>query len=396
MTDSIEPASRDWRLRSLTGLLEELGLADRPEREFPTDGWSGARFTFVERSVQDGRPQRYVIKRTSLSRDWIAAATNDRTIREAWLANALAGSPTSGVPDGPTAYLGAAADGDEAAIVMPDLTAELLAWERPEHSVVADVQTVQVVLDGLARLHASMWSRRVDGVEFRPEADGPFPWCPLPERLTLTARPTCLQHIERGIPAGVESARKLLLGWDAFDRQAPSPARDLIDTVAADPAPLVRALSRLPSAGLHGDVKLANVAVWPDHEQVRLIDWQMTIRAPVAVELGWFLVTNSAALPEEPRQILQRYRNAAANVELTRQTEVSPHLFLSQTARRRLTSNAEWRAQVDLAWIIGLLLRGWRKGLDAESGATLGSGVSGRDDLQWWAERAVEAADRQL
>ena len=122
----------------------------------------------------------------------------------------------------------------------------------------------------------------------------------------------------------------------------------------------------------------------------------MTIRAPVAVELGWFLVTNSAALPEEPRQILQRYRNAAANVELTRQTEVSPHLFLSQTARRRLTSNAEWRAQVDLAWIIGLLLRGWRKGLDAESGATLGSGVSGRDDLQWWAERAVEAADRQL
>jgi hypothetical protein len=397
MTHSIEPSSRDWRLRSLTELLEELGVAGRPEHEFPTDGWSGARFSYVETLGEDDRPDRYVIKRTSLGTDWIAAATNDRMIREAWLANALAGSPVAEIPDGPTAYLGAAADGDEAAIVMPDLTVELLAWERPEHTVVADVPTVQLVLDGLARLHASTWPRRVDGAEFRPTADGPFPWCPLPERLTLTARPTCLKHIERGIRAGVESARKLLLGWDAFDRQAPSPARDLIDTLAADPAPLVRALGRLPSAGLHGDVKLANVAVWPDQEQVRLIDWQMTIRAPVAVELGWFLATNSAALPEDPNQILERYRLAASSAGfVTRQIPLSPTLSVSETTDRPLTSNADWPAQVDLAWIVGLLLRGWRKGLDAESGATLGSGISGRDDLHWWSEHAVAAAHRQF
>jgi hypothetical protein len=397
MTDSIGPASRDWRLRSLTGLLEELGVAGRPEHEFPTDGWSGARFSFVERLGENNRPDRFVIKRTSLGTDWIAAATNDRMIREAWLANALGGSPRSGIPNGPTAYLGAAADGDEAAIVSPDLTVELLAWERPGHSVVADTWTVQLVLDGLARLHASSWPRRVDGAEFRPTADGQFPWCPLPERLTLTARPTCLRHIERGIPAGVESARKLLLGWDAFDRQAPSPARALVDTLAADPAPLVRALGRLPSAGLHGDVKLANVAVWPDQEQVRWIDWQMTIRAPVAVELGWFLVTNSAALPEDPLQIMERYRLAASTVGFaTRQTALSPTLSVSETTDRSSTSNADWRAQVDLASIVGLLLRGWRKGLDAESGATLGSGISGRDDLHWWSERAVAAADRQF
>ncbi len=397
MTDSIEPASRDWRLRSLTGLLDELGVAGRPEHDFPTDGWSGARFSFVERLDEDDRPIRYIIKRTSLRSDWIAAATSDRMIREAWLANALAGPSVSEIPIGPTAYLGAAADGDEAAIVTPDLTVELLAWERPGHDVVADVQTVQLVIDGLARLHASMWPRRIDGAEFRPAVDGPFPWCPLPERLTLTARPTCLRHIERGIAAGVESARKLLLGWDAFDRQAPSPARDLVDTLAADPAPLVRALGRLPSAGLHGDVKLANVAVWPDQEQIRLIDWQMTTRAPVAVELGWFLVTNSAALPEDPDQILERYRLAASSLGFaTRQTALSPTLSVSETTDRLSTSNADWRAQVDLAWIVGLLLRGWRKGLDAESGATLGSGVSGRDDLHWWSEHAVAAADRQF
>ena len=46
--------------------------------------------------------------------------------------------------------------------------------------------------------------------------------------------------------------------------------------------------------------------------------------------------------------------------------------------------------------IVGLLLRGWRKGLDAEAGAILGSGVAAADDLAWWCDRAVEAADRRL
>ena len=56
----------------------------------------------------------------------------------------------------------------------------------------------------------------------------------------------------------------------------------------------------------------------------------------------------------------------------------------------------DWDAQLDLTWLIGLLLRGWRKGLDAEAAVTLGSGVSAAEDLAWWCERAVEAADRRL
>ena len=56
----------------------------------------------------------------------------------------------------------------------------------------------------------------------------------------------------------------------------------------------------------------------------------------------------------------------------------------------------DWDAQVDLTWIVGLLLRGWRKGLDADAGDTLASGVSARKDLAWWCDRAVEAAGRRL
>jgi hypothetical protein len=374
----------------LEQLLEDLGLAGLPERELPTDGWSGARFSMIERPAHADRPfERFVLKRTSPVIDWIAAATGDTELREGRLAASerrrVAPSLRETQP-----YLGAAIDDDGSVVIaMPDLSAELLAWERPAHDrAEIDVDVVERVLDRLAALHAAPWPAVLDPGQ--PWAGGlpPFPWCPLPERLTLTARPTCARHVERGIPAGVESARKLLAGWDAFDRTAPASARALVDALGADPAPLVAALGRLPAVGLHGDLKLANVAIGPGPDQVRFIDWQMTIQAPIAVELGWFLVTNSASLPEAPEPLLDRYR-----------TSLSWHLDRISSGSRRSDEAAivgDWEAQVDLAWIVGLLLRGWRKGLDTESDASLGSGGSGADDLAFWCDRAVDAAQRRL
>ena len=180
----------------------------------------------------------------------------------------------------------------------------------------------------------------------------------------------CALHIASGIPAGIASGERLLAGWDAFDRLAPRAARDLVTDLSADVTPLVRALARLPAVGLHGDLKLANVALGPG-ATVRFIDWSMTIVAPVALELGWFLVSNSGSLPEPPERVLERYRGVA-------DAEVI----------------GDWEAQVDLAMIVGLLLRGFRKGLDTDAGVTLASGVSASDDLAWWCERAVAGSAR--
>jgi Phosphotransferase enzyme family len=382
-TQPTEPGPPDWRRLSLDSLKNELGLGGLPEREFPTDGWSGARFTWIERPGDP--PDRFVIKRTSPEVDWIAAATDDHGIREARVAAvARRGSGVGWI----SPYLGAAADGTGAAIVMPDLSAELLAWERPAHDREAtEVTVVDRVLDRLAGMHASPWWVGLD----RAAAGGrepEFPWCPLPQRLTLTARPTCRRHIERGIPAGIESAGKLLAGWDAFDRQAGPAARDLVAALGHEPAPLVQALGRLPSTTLHGDLKLANVAIGPGADQIRFIDWQMTLRAPIAVELGWLLVSNSASLPETPDRLLERYWTSVRWFAGRTGYGEGP-LDLAHVV-------GDWDAQVDLAWIVGLLLRGWRKGLDAETGASLGSGVSGSDDLAEWSALAVEAAGRRL
>ena len=350
-----------WQERPLADLLAEFQLDGLPEFPFQTDGWSGASFSAIDRGTDQ-----FVLKRTSLAVDWIAAATHDTSIREASLAAATSGGD---VP-GPWASLGAAADGDAAVTLMPDLSIELIAWDRPGRARALPVEDLDRVLDALATLHVQGWPKALEA------AGAGFPWCPLPERLLLTSRPMCARHLASGVPAGVASGQRLLAGWDAFDRQAPQSARRLVEELSADVTPLVRALSGLPSVGLHGDLKLANVALGPGG-RVRFIDWSMTIVAPIAVELGWFLVSNSSSLSLPPDEVLERYRTVA--FELPRQV---PAVL------------GDWEAQVDLAMIVGLLLRGFRKGLDAEAGVTLASGVSAADDLAWWCERAVAASAR--
>jgi hypothetical protein len=295
-------------------------------------------------------------------------------------------------------YFGVASDGDGIAILMPDLSSELIAWERPGHDPVVTTGILDRVLDAVARLHAMPWS------EYRATTpDWSWPWCPLRERLLLLTRPSAERYRAEGLVVG----DRFLAGWDAFDRTAPAAARTLIDRLATEPAPLLEAVGWLPSTGLHGDLKLANVALLGDG-RVALIDWQMMALAPVAVELGWMAVSNSGSLPIPPDALLERYRRTADAAAFDRMRLGGSWLQGSPVGPEREQIPAflpprgleatigDWDAQRDLAWIVGLLLRGWRKGLDTEAGVVLGSGVAAADDLAWWCDRAVAAADRRL
>jgi Phosphotransferase enzyme family len=366
-----------WRDRSLLDLLTEHGLDLLPEREFPNDGWSGATFTGLE----DPTGRRFVLKRTSLAQDWIARATHDDDLREGWLA-ALSSTWLRGLWGQTLPYIGAASDGDGVAILMPDLSDELIAWERPGYDPVIDRETLSRILRAIARLHSLPWP---DVLAPPIEQDGHAapPWCPLPERLTLLTRASAEGYAADANPVG----ERFLAGWDAFDRTAPDAARDLVSRLGDDLAPLVTALDALPARGLHGDLKFANVALF-ERDAVGFIDWQMTLVAPVAVELGWLLVSNSASLAVPPDVVLTDYRSALA-WDSDRWGSDSGRLDFAGLA-------GDWDTQVDLTWIVGLLLRGWRKGLDAEAGVTLPSGVTAADDLAWWSARATEAAGRRL
>lgn len=331
----------------LAELLAAHGLTGIAEEPIPNDGWSGARLTRLTR--EDGA--RFVIKRDSLALDWIARATGDLPeLREALLVRAAPAMPAPvRLP-----HLGVARDGEAVALLMPDLTGTLIPWEQP-----IDVGTLDRVLDALAALHREPWHDAL------PSS---FPWTDPARRLLLLTRQAATGYHAQGLPFGA----RFLAGWDAFDRLARPAARNTVGAIASNPEPLLRALDRLPSAGLHGDLKLGNVGLEADGH-VPIIDWQMTLVAPVAIELGWFLVANVAGLPLPPDEILERYRIAAG-----------------------LPDDEVWAAQWDMAILVGVVLRGWRKGLDTEAGVVYPNGVAAAKDLAWWGANATAAAARRL
>jgi hypothetical protein len=334
--------------------------------------------------------ERFILKRTSAASDWIVRATKDVALREGFVANTgLRLAEPLAAP-----YLGVGSDGDAVAILMPDLSDWLIAWEGPGGGPVVGPATLDRILEAVAGLHAMRWA------DYRPTtADWGWPWCPLRQRLLLLSRPSA----ERYLAEGLEVGKPFLAGWDAFERLASPAARSIVSGLAVDPSPLLRALGRLPATGLHGDLKLANVALLDDG-RVALIDWQMMSLGPVAVELGWLAVSNSATLPIGPDELLAHYWRAAQRAAREPLVVGAPWPDRDDSDQPVLTlpprglepTIGDWDAQVDLTWIVGLLLRGWRKGLDAEAGATLGSGIRATDDLAWWCDRAVDAAARRL
>ena len=293
----------------------------------------------------------FVLKRDSLALDWIARTTEDHDLRETRLVLAAPALP----PPVRLPHLGVARDADAIAMLMPDLTGTLIHWEAP-----IDVAVLDQVLGALAALHREPWHEHL----------GPrFPWTDRKRRVLLLTPTSAAAYDAQGLPF----AARFLRGWDLFAEKSPARAAKLIRDLTADPGPLFAALERLPSVGLHGDLKLGNVGLAADGT-AWMIDWQMTLVAPIAVELGWFLVANVAGLPAAARRGARALPGCRCG-----------------PARRRWLGG-----QRDLTLMTGLLLRGWRKGLDAEAGLTLPTGASADEDLAWWASAAIEAADRRL
>jgi hypothetical protein len=281
----------------------------------------------------DGVP--FVLKRMSIERDWIMRATNDLDCREALIADT---APNLGEAVRSPA-IGAARDGDGYALLMHDISAELL----PAGTI--PTEQLDAIIAGMAALHA------------RPAPAG-VPWCDLTRRLTLLTPATARIAEAYGAPV----SRDIVEGWRLFETLASRSARSIVGALLDDPSRLVRALARMPNAFLHGDLKFDNIGL-DDIGRMWLIDWAMALIAPPAVELGWFLAINSRRLPFSVDEVMRHYADVAA-----------------MPAALRPRHEA-------LTALCGALLRGWRKALDAAEGDD--------EELRWWCER-VEAAASSL
>jgi hypothetical protein len=310
-------------------LLEAHGLAGVREEPIVHTGYSGAALTAL--SPADG--ERFVLKRMSIARDWIMRATDDIACREAAFA-------ASGITLGErirTPTVGLARDAGGHALLMRDITGHLL----PQGLITPG--QLDSIIKGMAALHALPL----------PDADA-VPWCGWRQRLLLLTPAGA--RVAAAYDAGV--APHLVEGWALFDEIAPRPIVEFIHALGEDPAPLIDLLASLPASLLHGDLKFDNIGL-DDAERMWLIDWAMPMLAPPAIELGWFLAINSRRLPASLDEVMRRYADAVAIAPALRETH-------------------------DAATVLcGLLLRGWRKGLDADEGEPA--------ELRWWCAHAADA-----
>ena len=254
---------RRGRARSLAELLAATRVDRRrggavPERR-------------LVRRHADGpaRPRRPVRPEAhSWAADWIARSTRDHALREAVLAA------------DPVPFRGAARlrpprgrgrrDRGRDPDAGPDRL--LIPWDRADGgAAVVHGEALDRVLATAAAIHVMPWAGPAGSATAAPRRPS-WPWCPVRERIQLLSRASAERYRAGGLWVG----ERFLSGWDAFDRLAPpADGRPGRAALTADPAPLLAALERLPSTCLHGDLKLANVALLPDG-RAACIDWQLT------------------------------------------------------------------------------------------------------------------------
>jgi thiamine kinase-like enzyme len=182
----------------------------------------------------------------------------------------------------------------------------------------------------------------------------------LDRRLSLFAPRTL-----RTVPAGEEPlVDAALAGWERFAEVVPVDVGDAISAVHNDPAPLARALLSRGTTLAHGDLWLVNVAF--DDRQVVLLDWNLVIAAPGAVDFANFLM-GASAVTARREDLLDDIRQAQGG-------------RYDDTALR-------------LALLASLADLGWNKALDATGADDEAIRRREAAELDWWVAQARLALD---
>jgi hypothetical protein len=328
----------------VASLLRAHGVAGS-ERALVHNGFSAARITSLGDGEGDGGG-RMILKRVRYADDWIMRETSDLYCRE----GQLAASPVMARLPRPIAApsVGAARDGDGAAILMRDISPLLLPDDQP-----VDAERADLLLSALAAMHAAFWDDALDDADVR--------WCGVRERLMLLSPSVGQRLIDEGRDFG------LARGWAAFEQHAPAAAREIARALFDDPTPIERESGTLPQTLVHGDIKFANAGVDLDGGVVWLFDWALVSRVPVAIEMAWFPAVNTPQLPWSPDETLDRYAR---------------HLHGALGDDR--FAAAQWPRQRALAAVGTLMTMGWAKALDYEDGRP--------HELAWVCERGIEGA----
>lgn len=334
--ESIEDLATDAALETIVG-----PLANVERQVFDSGGFSSSTFVKIKATQQSGGTTKFVLKRTRLSDDWLSQRTSDSTGREAAMVTDAALSAVWDFFACP--YRACASSNGEIGLLMDDLSNYLLPDEREPISVLHE----DLVIAALAEMHARFW-----------ESDElTMDWLLAPADYLRVMGPGDHPSDEQAPPP--ESLRDMMRdGWETALNELPSSISHQLVRPASE---LAEPWDRLPVTLLHGDTKIANLAVFPDR-RVAALDWGFAGRAPCTFELGWYLAVNATRLARGKDHLVSWYRH---RLEIALGGRLYDHL---------------WNDMILAGVVCGAMMLLWTKGY-----ALRVDRPGAREEFAWWA-----------
>ncbi len=312
-------------------------------------GRSGSRILLV--TTNDGLGPSFILKRVSQAWDWLMRSTEDKLCRSVtlWQYGILDEMP----PEVTHGVIACSRDGDGWAILMENVADKIVLFDPFTEAENA------FFLNAMAAFHAHFWQN--DALH-NPDLG----LCKLHHIYNMFNPRTARAEMDgdNNIP------RRVIEGWQLAPTELAADVFQILRDLLNDAAPLCTALEKYPFTLVHGDWRHANQACAPGVSHLYLLDWQLAVAAPPAVEIARYLITNSPLLPGSKEAVIEKYRQLLA-ARLGDQF-----------------SNEWWEPQLALGLLGGFLQDGWAVMLKATHWHV---GEKNRDqwraDLTWWSER---------
>jgi hypothetical protein len=314
---------------------------------FTAIGFSGSVLHRVQAAMANGSTKNFVFKRTELKADWLSQRTNDRIGREAALLGEKDLEATWTKIVNP--YVAYAREKDSSGLLMDDLSEYLF----PDLREPIELATENIIIDTVASLHALFWDspviKKISWLNtpvgyldlLTPGTHAQDEYCPPPDKIRTNISD----------------------GWKlALELVSPQVRKYLSRPVNE----IFQRWENLPVTLLHGDLKIANMAIVPG-DRLALFDWPLVGCAPCSIELGWYIAVNATRLAGTKEDFLTKYRNSL------------------QSQLKQAIDEKTWQQMIKLAVVSGSLMMLWSK--------ALGRSRSNGEEWEWWNSRLEEVVN---
>jgi thiamine kinase-like enzyme len=334
--DSTPALTNPELLCELTGPIEEIN-----KTLLSAVGFSGSVLERVKVKLKSGITRNFILKSTRIEADWLSQRAKDQVGREAALLSESCLSGIWNIIHCP--YVAFASENGEIGLLMDDFTDYLF----PDVREPVDIKSEDLILDTIASLHASFWNSS----EIKKTK-----WLMNPCNYLEVLAPG--EHkSDKYAPPPDKIRNSMREGWNIAMQLLPAEIKNILVKPAKE---IFEPWKDLPVTLLHGDAKIANMAIMPAGKVV-VFDWTYVGCGPCGIELGWYLAVNSTRLARTKEDIISKYRSY---LEL--------HLKFS-------INEKTWSKITELAIMTGTMMMLWNKALGYHAGTQ-----RGRDEWEWW------------